>query len=156
MRPRSRTLAAWLAVLGGALGAHRFYLHGLRDPLGWLFVPPTLAGLVGAWRLQNLGQDDRYAWALLPLLGLTIAAAMLAAIVIALTSEERWALRFGQPPRRAGWAAVIAAIVALLIGATALMSALAYGIERFFEWQLKPAQTASAPAPPQVSSHRPT
>ncbi|MEO7245365.1 MAG: NINE protein, partial [Rubrivivax sp.] len=106
MRPRSRTLAAWLAVLGGALGAHRFYLHGLRDRLGWLFVPPTLAGLVGAWRLQNLGQDDRFAWVLLPLLGLTIAAAMLAGIVIALTPEERWAVRFGQPPRRAGWGAV--------------------------------------------------
>jgi len=42
-RYRSKSLATWIAVLGGSLGLHRFYLHGLRDPLGWLHplpIPP--------------------------------------------------------------------------------------------------------------------
>ena len=33
---KSKTLAAWLAFLGGPIGLHRFYLHGLGDKWGWL------------------------------------------------------------------------------------------------------------------------
>ena len=33
---RSKTLASWIALIGGSLGLHRFYLHGFRDPWGWL------------------------------------------------------------------------------------------------------------------------
>jgi hypothetical protein len=91
---RSKTLAAWLAVLGGTLGLHRMYLHGLADRWAWLQVPFTALGLIGVHRMLTLGQDDRTAWLLLPLLGLSIAAAMLAAIVIALTPDERWNERF--------------------------------------------------------------
>ena len=28
---KNKTVAAWLAFLGGPLGLHRFYLHGLGD-----------------------------------------------------------------------------------------------------------------------------
>jgi heme/copper-type cytochrome/quinol oxidase subunit 1 len=158
---RSRALAAWLAVIGGVLGAHRFYLHGRRDRVGWLAWPPTVAGLVGLWRLRTVGADDGLALLLLPLLGLSIAAAMAAAIVIALTSDEQWATRFGGPVRPSGWIPVLAAIVALLLGATALLSALAISFQRFFEWQLGPADVASATVRgddahwSQVSNHSP-
>ena len=47
LQPRSQTLATWLALLGGSVGLHRFYLHGLRDPWGWLPWPFTLAGVWG-------------------------------------------------------------------------------------------------------------
>ena len=30
-RPRSRAVATWLALVGGSVGLHRFYLHGRRD-----------------------------------------------------------------------------------------------------------------------------
>ena len=86
---KSKTFATWLALIGGALGVHRLYLHGARDPWGWLFWPPTLLGLWGVWRMRDLGQDDRLSWLLIPLLGLSLAAAMLGAIVIGLTSDER-------------------------------------------------------------------
>ena len=33
-RMKNKTLAAWLAFLGGPLGLHRFYLHGLGDLAG--------------------------------------------------------------------------------------------------------------------------
>jgi hypothetical protein len=44
---------------------------------------------VGVARLRNLGQDDPAAWLLIPVLGLMISAAMLTAIVYALTPDER-------------------------------------------------------------------
>ena len=45
MKPRSKTLAAWLAFVGGPLGLHRFYLYGLGDMGGWLLPIPTAMGL---------------------------------------------------------------------------------------------------------------
>ena len=53
-RRASKTLATWLAVIGGALGLHRFYLHGWRDLLGWLHPLPTLLGLAGVQRMRDL------------------------------------------------------------------------------------------------------
>ena len=55
---KNKTLAAWLAFLGGPLGIHRFYLHGLGDWLGWLLPIPTALGLYGIRRARELGLDD--------------------------------------------------------------------------------------------------
>ncbi|MFZ5549988.1 MAG: hypothetical protein ACOZJX_14945 [Pseudomonadota bacterium] len=133
---KSKSTATWLAVLGGSLGLHRHYLHGPRDPWAWLFCPATLAGLAGVIRMRNLGQDDMVSWALIPLLGLSVAAAMLSAIVIGLTPDERWAERFraGQV-QASGWTPVLGVIVALLVGGAALMGTIAFSGQKFFEWQ---------------------
>jgi hypothetical protein len=135
---RSKTASAWLAMLLGMLGLHRFYLHGLGDRWGWLFPLPTLLGLLGLQRLDSLGQDDRLAWMLIPLLGLSISVAMLSAIVYALTPDEKWDARFhgGERVTRTGWGAVLAAIFALMIGGGVLTGTIAYSIQMFFEWQL--------------------
>ena len=50
---KNKTVAAWLAFLGGPLGLHRFYLHGLGDMLGWLLPIPTALGLYGVQRVQQ-------------------------------------------------------------------------------------------------------
>ncbi len=136
---RSKTLAAWLALLGGTLGLHRFYLHGPRDPWGWLMIPPTVLGALGVQRMDHLGQDDRLAWLLIPLLGLSVSAAMLGAILIALTPDVQWDTRFqpAGPPSATGWGPVLAAIAALLIGGAALMGTIAFGGQKFFEWQME-------------------
>jgi hypothetical protein len=146
---RSKTLATWLAVLGGTLGLHRFYLHGTRDRIGWLFPAPTLAGLVGVARMRELGQDDRIAWLLIPLLGLAVSASMLAAIVYALTPDERWDERHNGGRRGAptGWGPVLGAIVALMVGAAVLMGTIAFGGQRFFEWQLESERAGARTAP---------
>ena len=51
-RRKNKTLATWLSFLGGPLGLHRFYLHGLGDWLGWLLpipgVPPVFLLHAGA------------------------------------------------------------------------------------------------------------
>ncbi len=135
---RSKALATWLAVLGGTLGLHRFYLHGWRDRLAWCFPLPTLLGLAGVQRMNAFGQDDHAAWVLIPLLGLMISLAMLTAIVYGLTPDEKWAERHnpGQPARATGWLPVLGVIVALLIGASVFMGTVAFGMQHFFEWQL--------------------
>jgi hypothetical protein len=144
-RPRSKTLATWLAVIGGAFGAHRFYLHGWRDLIAWLYPLPTLLGLAGVQRMRAFGQDDRVAWVLIPLLGLALSAAMLSAIVYGLTPDDKWAVRHnpGQPPQATGWAPVLGVIVALLVGSSVLMGTVAFSGQRFFEWQLE--QSADRP-----------
>lgn len=141
-RYRSKTIAAWLALLAGALGLHRMYLRGLHDPLAWLHVVPTGAGLLGVVRMASLGQDDRLAWLLIPLLGLMISQAMLHAIVYALTPDEAWDARHnpGHPVTPTRWAPVLAAIAALMIGGAVLMGTLTFAIQRFFEWQMQSAE----------------
>jgi hypothetical protein len=137
VKSKSKTLATWAAFLGGGLGLHRLYLHGPKDPWAWAFWPPTLAGLAGIVRMNNLGQDDMASWGLIPLLGLSLSAAMLSAIVIGLTPDERWARRFGdgEVQRPSGWGAVLGVIAALLVGGAVLMGTIAFGGQKFFEWQ---------------------
>ncbi|MFD2451487.1 NINE protein [Ideonella paludis] len=137
--PKSKTLATWLAVLGGTLGAHRFYLHGLKDPIAWLHPLPTLVGLAGVIRMRNLGQDDTVSWLLIPILGAMISVAMFSAILIGLTNDERWAERHGagHGPQATGWGPVLGVVVALFLGAGVLMGSIAFGGQKYFEWQKK-------------------
>lgn len=132
---RSKTLTTWAAVLGGFLGLHRFYLRGLRDPWGWAHAVPSLIGLAGVQRLRAFGVDDGPAAMMMPLLGLTLTAAMLAAIVHGLTPDERWAERhhphLGVMPT--AWAPVLGVILALMVGATSLMATVAFVGQRIFE-----------------------
>ena len=137
-RVRSKTAAAWLAVLAGPLGLHRIYLYGARDALAWLHLLPALAGAIGVVRMRNLGQDDTLGWLLMPLLGAVISASMLTAIVWALMPDERWDARHN-PGRRsaaAGWGAVLAAIAALMVGGAVLMGTISFVVQKFFEWQV--------------------
>jgi len=100
---------------------------------------PTALGLIGVDRLRHLGQDDPWAWLLIPLLGLMISQGMLFAILYGLTPDERWAQQHnpGHPPRATTWAPVLGVIVALLVGGAVLMGTVAYGGQKFFEWQLE-------------------
>ena len=137
MRNRAKTLATWLGLVGGSVGLHRFYLHGRSDFWAWLHPLPTLVGLVGVIRMRSLGQDDHAAWLLIPILGTMLSIGMLAAIVIGLTPDERWAQRFPAdgPVRPSGWLAVIGVITALMVGGAVLMGTLAFGGQKYFEYQ---------------------
>jgi hypothetical protein len=137
-RYRSKTLATWLALLLGSLGVHRLYLYGWSDRLAWLQPLPTLAGLAGVVRMQNLGQDDRVAWLLVPLFGLALSVAMLTGIVYGLTPDEKWDGRhnLGLEPQPTAWGPVLGAIFGLMVGGALLMGSIAYGGQKFFEWQL--------------------
>ena len=133
-RPRSRAVAAWLAVVFGTLGVHRLYLYGPRDALAWLHIPPTLVGAYGWWRMREFGVDDTRGSLLVLCLGAVVALAMLQAIVYGLTSDERWVARFGAASdHRRGWPVVLAMMLALAVGAGATMATVAFAAQRYFE-----------------------
>jgi hypothetical protein len=147
---KSKTLATWAALLGGPFGLHRFYLFGFGDFWGWLHPIPTLIGLWGIHRVSELGQDDQLAWLLIPVLGFTVAATMLQAILYGLTPDEKWHARFNpslaatpDAAPSAGWPAVIGVILALLVGATVLMATIAFSGQRYFEYQIEEAHKIS-------------
>ncbi|MEY5099274.1 MAG: hypothetical protein RJA36_1993, partial [Pseudomonadota bacterium] len=146
---KNKTVATWLALLGGPLGLHRFYLHGLGDTLGWLHPLPTALGLWGVERLQSLGQDDKLAWVLIPLLGFTVATTCLTAIVYALTDTGKWNAHHNPaqaPAERAGGTnalTIIAVVIALLTGAGTLMASLAFSFQHYFEYQVEEARKIS-------------
>lgn len=149
---KNKTLSAWLALIGGPLGLHRFYLFGKADTLGWFLPIPTSLGLYGVMRALGFGQDDHLSWVLIPLLGFTIAACALNAIVFGLATCENWNARFNATPvdsqdqpaaGQTGWLTVLALVVGLLMGTTALIGSLAFSFQRYFEWQVELARQIS-------------
>lgn len=146
---KNKTLATWLALLGGPLGLHRFYLHGWGDVWGWLFPLPTALGLYGIERVQQFGLDDKLSWVLMPLLGISIAASALTAIVYGLRSAEQWNAGFnaqGAADGRWGqtnWFTIAAVVASLLIGTGVLMASLAFSFQRYFEYQIEEARKIS-------------
>lgn len=146
---KNKTLATWLAFVGGPLGLHRFYLHGLGDWLGWLLPVPTALGVYGIQRVQQFGQDDVLSWLLVPLVGFTIAGCCLTAIVYGLTTREAWNARFNpgaSESAEAGgtrWATIFAIVGALMIGAGVLMASIAFSFQRYFEHQVEEGRRIS-------------
>lgn len=133
------------------MGLHRFYLYGLGDTVAWLFPIPSALGWWGVERMRNLGQDDMLSWALIPLLGATMAIACLMAVIYALTPAERWNARHNpQLPLdasagRSNGLTVVVLVFAMLAGTIAFMGSLAFGVQKVFEYQIESART-SGPA----------
>ena len=149
---KNKTFSTWLTFLGGPLGMHRFYLFGLSDLIGWTLPIPTALGLYGITRARELGLDDHLSWLLIPLLGFVVAACCLNAIIYGLMDEAKWNLRFNpqhedsSPNHGAGrgnWLTVVAVASSLFVGSTALVGALAYSFQRYFEWQIELARQIS-------------
>lgn len=138
---KSKTLATWIALIGGSIGLHRFYLHGARDVWGWLSPWPTLMGLYGVQRVQQFGQDDPLSWVLIPVLGVMLSAAMLSAIVYGLTPDDKWQARFNPtgPTPHSGWGVVIGVVLALFLGAGVLIATIAFSGQHYFEYQIDQA-----------------
>ena len=146
--PKNKTAAAWLAFIFGQLGLHRLYLFGLKDL--WAWAHPLLAA-VGWWgmhRVQLYGQDDQLAWLLIPLLGFTLAGTSITAIYYGLMPTEKWNAQYNPtlPETAAGntnWLTIGAVVFALLFGAIALMSSIAFSFQRYFEYQVEEARKIS-------------
>jgi hypothetical protein len=148
-RARNKTVATWLTFLGGPLGLHRFYLKGFGDLLGWLLPIPTALGLYGIERVQQFGQDDHWSWVLIPLLGFTIAACALNAIIYGLMTPEKWNARFNPSldaeaaPGQTSWVTVLGVAVALLVGGAVLVASMVFSFQRYFEYQIEEARKIS-------------
>lgn len=146
---KNKTLAAWLAFLGGPLGLHRFYLYGLGDMLGWLLPIPSALGIYGIERAQRYGVDDQWSWLLIPPLGFVIAASALTAIVYGLATRERWNTRHNpgadaeDPAGATSWATIGAVALALMLGTGVLMASLAFSFQHYFEYQVEEGRKIS-------------
>lgn len=146
---KNKTLATWLTFFGGPLGLHRFYLKGFSDGVGWMLPIPTALGLYGIERVLAYGLDDQLSWVLIPLLGFTIAACALNAIVYGLMPRERWN-RLYNPDSAAdasagqtSWFTIGGVAIALLVGTAILMSSIAFSFQRYFELQIEEARKIS-------------
>ena len=145
---KNKTVATWLAFIGGPLGMHRFYLRGTNDLPGWLLPIPTLLGLYGLMRAQRIGLDDPWSWVLIPLLGFTIAGCALTAIIYGLMTPEKWNTRFNPTapaeaaPGRTNWLTIGAVALALLVGTTILLSCIVVSFQRYFEYQIEAGMPA--------------
>ncbi|MEJ8810913.1 hypothetical protein WKW77_07515 [Variovorax ureilyticus] len=148
---KNKTLAAWLAFLGGPLGLHCFYLRGLSSTLGWLLPIPTALGLYGIERARTFGMDDGLSWALIPILGFVISGCALTAIVYGLMTPEKWNARYNagaataaaSPAGRTNWLTIGAVVLALLVGSTVLMASLAFSFQRYFEHEIEAGRRIS-------------
>ena len=110
---------------------------------------PTALGIYGIQRVQQLGQDDMLSWLLIPLLGFTIAACALTAIVYALSTPEKWNAKFNPAleaeaePGQTNWFTVAAMVVSLMIGAAVLMASIAFSFQRYFDYQIEASRKIS-------------
>ena len=146
---KNKTLAAWLALVGGPLGLHRFYLRGFGDLLGWALPIPTALGLYGIERVKRFGLYDGWRWVLIQLLGFTIAGCALTAIVYGLMAPEKWNARFNSSlpadaaPGATSWLTIVAVALSLLVGTTVLMASIAFSFQRYFEYQVEEGRKIS-------------
>ncbi len=146
---KNKTVAAWLAFVGGALGLHRFYLYGRGDLLGWMLPVPTALGLYGIERVQSYGLDDQWSWVLVPMLGFTFAGCALMAIIYGLTTPEKWNARYNASSAadaRAGgtnWFTIAAVVAALMVGTGVLMASIVFSFQMYFEYQIEEARKIS-------------
>ncbi len=145
---KNKTLATWLAFIGGQLGLHRIYLYGWRDVLAWMHPLVAALGWWGVERVRLHGQDDHLAWVLIPLLGFTLAGTALTAIYYGLMAPEKWNALHNPatPDTLAGntnWLTIGAIVFALLFGTIALMSSIVFSFQRYFEYQVVEARKIS-------------
>ena len=125
MAHKNKTLATGLALTLGALGAHRFYLHGGVDRVGLLHISSLpVAGLI-----YSNAHGINIFYVLLPLL-ISGIAACIEALVIGLTPDEKWDARFNAGTRsRSTWILAVLLVATLLVGTTVLIAT----ISRLFD-----------------------
>lgn len=148
---KNKTLAVWLTLVLGPTGLHRIYLLGKYDAISTALLVPSVIGLYGVTRARELGVNDQVSWLLIPFIGFTMAACALTAIVYGLMDTEQWNLRFnpGQAADeisgQTNWLTVGGLAVALFLGATVLISSIAFSFQRYFEYQYEFNHTSRAP-----------
>ena len=146
---KNKTVAAWLAFVGGALGLHRFYLYGRGDLLGWMLPVPTALGLYGIERVQSYGLDDQWSWVLVPMLGFTFAGCALMAIIYGLMTPEKWNARYNAssaadaPAGGTNWFTIAAVVAALMVGTGVLMASIVFSFQMYFEYKIDEARKIS-------------
>jgi len=119
---KNKTVATLLALVGGGLGLHRFYLRGAVDRLGLLHVCslPITGILVYAVKPHPF-------YMMLPLL-VSFIAGFVEALVIGLTPDEKWDAKHNSHSgrqSRSNWVLVLLLVVTMLVAAIVLIGTMA-------------------------------
>lgn len=119
---KNKTLAVLMALLLGGLGAHRFYLRGATDRLGLLHLCslPLTGILYGALKVHPF-------YLLLPLL-VSVIAGHIEALVLGLTSDEKWDASYNAgsgKPSRSNWLLPVLLVLTMMTGAVLLIGTIA-------------------------------
>ncbi|WP_229414587.1 TM2 domain-containing protein [Zemynaea arenosa] len=121
-RHRNKTLATFLGLFLGSLGAHRFYLRSPVDRLGLLHLMSVpVCGLI----LGLAPHVDPF-YKLLPLL-ISGIAAFLETLVIGLTSDEKFDAAYNAGSARqsdSSWPLALLLVLTLAVGATTVIATL--------------------------------
>lgn len=120
---KNKTLATFLALVLGGVGAHRFYLRGALDKLGLLhLISLPVAGLV-----VGLAPQADVFYKILPLV-VSYIAAFIEALVIGLLPDEKWdAAHNAGSGRRSDstWLLALLLVGTMLVGATVVIATMA-------------------------------
>jgi hypothetical protein len=124
---KNKTFATLLALLFGAIGAHRFYLRGAVDKLGLLHVMSVpLSGMV-----IGLAPQANPFYQMLPLL-LSAIAGYIEALVIGLLADDKFDLAFNPGSggkTQSNWPLALLLVATMLVGSTVLIAT----ISRLFD-----------------------
>lgn len=124
---KNKTLAALLAVIGGAIGLHRFYLGGKTDRWAWLH----LLSLPASFFIYFFSQNLHPFFTAMPLI-LSALTGFLACLVIGTTPDEKWDTQYNSTsPQKTSTSWIIVPILVLTLGVGA--SAVIVVIARTFD-----------------------
>jgi TM2 domain-containing membrane protein YozV len=118
-----KTLATFLAAFFGGIGAHRFYLYGMRDRLGWAHIVTLPISLL----LMTVWQEQQRLFTWFPFL-ISILAGMVEALALGLIPDEKWDARYNSQSGKSsnsGWTVVLLLVFSLTVGATGIIAAMA-------------------------------
>jgi hypothetical protein len=130
MSHKNKTFSTLLAACTGSIGVHRFYLHGKQDKWGWLHFSSLPLSL--ALKSYYFGSP-----ALLTMAPLTISflVSLLEALVLGLTSDEKWDARYNPGTYQASnssWMLALILVLTVATGATALIATLARAFDLLY------------------------
>jgi TM2 domain-containing membrane protein YozV len=120
---KNKTIATLLALILGAIGAHRFYLRSGADRLGVLHLTSVpLCGMI-----YGLAPQAHWFFQALPLIVSAIVG-FVEALVIGLTADEQFDARFNAGSGRkseSNWMLAVLLVITMLIGTVTMIATLA-------------------------------
>jgi hypothetical protein len=127
---KNKTLTALLAALLGAVGLHRYFLHGLKDKWGWLHSASLLLSALAI----TLWPSAPLLFSASPLL-LSGLIALIEALVIGLTPDDKWDAQHNPGSGRqshSSWPLAVLLVLVTGFGATALIAVIARSFDLLF------------------------
>jgi len=116
---KNKTFATFLALLLGALGAHRFYLRGSLDKLGLLHVTCLpIAGLV-----YGLAPQADWFYKALPIL-VSAVVGFIEALVIGVMADDKFDATFNPRSGKqsdSSWIIALLLVATMMVGTTTLI-----------------------------------